>query len=262
MTVESLLSVEFIYCGCGCQKTRPKYDSRGRECKYIFGHIHARPKLNYCEFVYCKCGCGKTCPKYSKHRPNQIAQYIHGHNTPKSDKDRNELIVCECGCGETRSKYDQHLVERKYIVGHNQRGKTPWNFIGRQEIQYGYIIIYCPEHPYSTSKGYVMEHRLVMESHLGRYLKPEEKIHHNDKNPSNNNLSNLVLVDSQSNHIKLYHGRDPEIWKRICYYCKTNKVYIDKLGRLGWRKTNLPNRYMCNRCYDKIRRKRMCVLSY
>ena len=33
-----ITSVEFIYCACGCGKTRPKYDNKGRECWYIFKH--------------------------------------------------------------------------------------------------------------------------------------------------------------------------------------------------------------------------------
>lgn len=31
-------SVEFIYCVCKCGSTRPKYDSQGRERKFIDGH--------------------------------------------------------------------------------------------------------------------------------------------------------------------------------------------------------------------------------
>ena len=30
--------VEFIYCGCGCQKTRKKYNWLKKECKFINGH--------------------------------------------------------------------------------------------------------------------------------------------------------------------------------------------------------------------------------
>jgi hypothetical protein len=38
MTVDSLSAVEFIYCECGCGFTRPKYDIRGRERKFIYRH--------------------------------------------------------------------------------------------------------------------------------------------------------------------------------------------------------------------------------
>lgn len=42
-TVESLLSVEFIYCACGCGKTKPRYDKFGVERLFIQGH---HTKLN------------------------------------------------------------------------------------------------------------------------------------------------------------------------------------------------------------------------
>src|SRR5215210_6205951 len=32
-------SVEFIYCACGCGKTRPKYRKDGRERHFIKGHV-------------------------------------------------------------------------------------------------------------------------------------------------------------------------------------------------------------------------------
>jgi NUMOD3 motif-containing protein len=41
---ESLSLVEFIYCFCGCQKTRPKYDRYGYERKFIKGHTQKGKK--------------------------------------------------------------------------------------------------------------------------------------------------------------------------------------------------------------------------
>ena len=38
MTEESKLFCEFIYCACGCKKTRPQFDSEGREYRFISGH--------------------------------------------------------------------------------------------------------------------------------------------------------------------------------------------------------------------------------
>jgi len=57
-----------------------------------------------------------------------------------------------------------------------------------------YKLIYNPDHPYTTKMGYVREHRLAMEKHLGRYLKKNEIVHHIDGNGLNNILSNLELM--------------------------------------------------------------------
>lgn len=39
-------SVEFIYCACGCLKTRSRYDIRGRERKFIKGHHNSLSEYN------------------------------------------------------------------------------------------------------------------------------------------------------------------------------------------------------------------------
>lgn len=46
-------------------------------------------------------------------------------------------------------------------------------------------------------------HRKVMENYLGRKLRPDEIVHHKDKNKLNNDISNLEIV-TRSEHIKLH----------------------------------------------------------
>lgn len=63
-----------------------------------------------------------------------------------------------------------------------------------------YKKIYKPEHPRAMSCGCVYEHRLVMEQMIGRYLEPEEQVHHVDEDRTNNSPSNLKLCPSQKDH--------------------------------------------------------------
>lgn len=65
----------------------------------------------------------------------------------------------------------------------------------------GYVLVKTPGHPYADYKGYVRQHRLVMEQTLGRYLLPHEVVHHKDGNTSNNHPENLEIFHSNSDHI-------------------------------------------------------------
>ena len=79
------------------------------------------------------------------------------------------------------------------------RGKVrKWN---------GYRKKYKPGHPRADGKGYVMEHTLVMERHIGRYLADGEVVHHINRDPSDNRLENLQLMD-EAEHRRM-HSRQP-----------------------------------------------------
>ena len=58
----------------------------------------------------------------------------------------------------------------------------------------GRVWIYSPDHPSCTKKGYVLEYRLVMERFIGRYLRPNEIIHHKNKIVDDNRLENLEII--------------------------------------------------------------------
>ena len=72
----------------------------------------------------------------------------------------------------------------------------------------GYVLIHSPSHPHAIN-GYILEHRLVMEKSLGRYLKSNEHIHHIDGNRSNNSINNLLLVKGSRGHIALFNSIHP-----------------------------------------------------
>ena len=71
----------------------------------------------------------------------------------------------------------------------------------------GYVDIYFPTHPNHTKNGYVPEHRLVMEKHIGRYLTKDEVVHHINGIKDDNRIENLQLMTSSEHsrhHINQY----------------------------------------------------------
>jgi hypothetical protein len=74
------------------------------------------------------------------------------------------------------------------------KGSGNPNFNGGKYIDdKGYIRILQPDHPASV-KGYIYEHRLVMEAHLGRYLQSWETVHHINEVKIDNRIDNFFLT--------------------------------------------------------------------
>lgn len=99
------------------------------------------------------------------------------------------------------------VLLRKKGVKRVSQGAQPgeWNVFWNDREDSEYIDTPAPSgHPYAKSNGWIKEHRLVMERHLGRYLHPEEVVHHIDGNPQNNLIENLMLFPNAQSHIN-YH---------------------------------------------------------
>lgn len=165
-----------------------------------------------------------VCNKiFSSHNPNPVfcskeckgkSQESELHN--KSDKVIN-FYQAGNSLEETALHFDvsvkvimnilkKNNVPRRKAAKRNQfrENNDSWKG-GRTKNRYGYILIRIPDHPRASKGGLVMEHRLVMESHIGRYLKPSEAVHHKNFIKDDNRIENLELM-THSEH-KALHNR-------------------------------------------------------
>lgn len=97
----------------------------------------------------------------------------------------------------------------------------------------GYIILSFRRKDGSTA--YIDEHRIIMETWLGRKLKKGEQVHHINKNQADNrieNLSVLSIIEHKQIHNRKYFGE-------LCKYHKCSQLAICK--------------NLCHKHYDKER---------
>lgn len=92
-------------------------------------------------------------------------------------------------------KYGYWLHDRPKILGTIKIGNDIHNITGKQKSKKGYISLCVKTHPFAGKDRMVFEHRLVMEQHLERYLKPNEIVHHINGIKNDNRIENLQVMD-------------------------------------------------------------------
>lgn len=171
------------------------------QCRVDFGNTSK-------EVINCE-NCGKQLKTY-KNRPNRYCS-MSCATSARNRTDANPSKHRDLSGANNPMFGNGHLTAgaNNGMYGRTKEQSPAWHG-GRKVRADGYIQIYAPDHPSVTANyPYVLEHRLVMEQHIERYLLPEEVVHHKDKNPSNNDISNLELFSNQSEHISKAHK---EVW--------------------------------------------------
>jgi len=123
---------------------------------------------------------------------------------------KNKCLTCKkefetfpCKKKEGKGKFCSRECYHKSIEGKHHSPDTEFKKYQDFDPE-KYIFIKAPEHPFASCRKQVMEHRLIVEDAIGRFLNSHEVIHHINEIKSDNRLENLYLFDSLSEHTK-YH---------------------------------------------------------
>lgn len=93
----------------------------------------------------------------------------------------------------------------------------------------GYAIVYHPGWPSAwksgKNKGWVMEHKYVIEKSIGRLLTRSDIVHHKNHDRSDNRIENLELMNRRSHARKHAEEAGKQIGKQLCSICGRETTY-------------------------------------
>ncbi len=113
-----------------------------------------------------------------------------------SEETKKKMSIANKGRQWSKEHLENFIVSRT--------GPKHPNWKGGKYKSHGYVYVTKKKHPFSDKKGKIFEHRIVMEKSLGRFLSPEEVVHHINCIKDDNKTENLKLFPNNKIHMQ-YH---------------------------------------------------------
>ena len=153
--------------------------------------------------------CGKQIRVYKSQIERGRGKYC-SHSCSQKNKANPKFIDCEI-CGK-KLRFRPHgkrgyskccSRECGFIYRGSMKGPKNPSWKGGKILKSGYVCVHSPDHPFKMKSNYVMEHRVILEKHLGYFLDPKLDVHHINGIRYDNRLKNLMVV-SRSEHKKIH----------------------------------------------------------
>jgi len=116
---------------------------------------------------------------------------------------RGKYCSKKCCLSVTNGALEENGKATRYAKGTKPWNTKGWTHTRSRKGGRKYILIHQPEHPFSSKRGYVRKHRLVMEEHIGRPVEKHEIVHHKNGDTLDNRIENLELM-TRVEHCRLH----------------------------------------------------------
>jgi len=140
---------------------------------------------------------GKKSHWFGKHFSEE-----HRRNLGKAHKGTKASEETRLKMSKAR-KRENLSEETRLKMSESHKGNKHWNWKGGRYKHSGYIQVRAYEHPNANASGYVLEHRLIMEKRIGRYLNSYEVVHHINGIKDDNRIENLKLLPGNEHNTKV-----------------------------------------------------------